>query len=66
MPATGAFGRHYDTGPTVLRMIIAGVFDRFPGLQLVLGHWGEVVLFADAGGGSALMRQLARHLPGTE
>jgi predicted TIM-barrel fold metal-dependent hydrolase len=45
MLATGAFGWHYDAGLTVLRMIVAGVFDRFPGLQLVLGHWGEVVLF---------------------
>ncbi|MFJ1768130.1 amidohydrolase family protein [Amycolatopsis sp. NPDC088138] len=45
MLATGAFGWHYDAGLTVLRMILAGVFDRFPGLQLILGHWGEVVLF---------------------
>jgi len=43
--ATGAFGWHYDAGLTVLRMIIAGVFDRFPDLQIILGHWGEVVLF---------------------
>jgi predicted TIM-barrel fold metal-dependent hydrolase len=21
------------------------VFDRFPGLQIILGHWGEVILF---------------------
>jgi uncharacterized protein len=45
MLATGAFGWHYDAGLTVLRMIVAGVFDRFPALRLVLGHWGEVVLF---------------------
>ena len=45
MLATGTFGWHYDAGLTVLRMIIAGVFDRFPELQLILGHWGEVVLF---------------------
>jgi predicted TIM-barrel fold metal-dependent hydrolase len=45
MLATGTFGWHYDAGLTVLRMIIAGVFDRFPGLQIILGHWGEVVLF---------------------
>ncbi|MEU1273253.1 amidohydrolase family protein [Streptomyces sp. NPDC005799] len=45
MLATGAFGWHYDAGLTVLRMIIAGVLDRFPELQLILGHWGEVVLF---------------------
>ncbi|PRY41267.1 amidohydrolase family protein [Umezawaea tangerina] len=43
--ATGTFGWHYDAGLTVLRMIVSGVFDRFPDLQVVLGHWGEVVLF---------------------
>jgi predicted TIM-barrel fold metal-dependent hydrolase len=26
-------------------MILAGVFDRFPNLTIVTGHWGEVVLF---------------------
>ena len=26
-------------------MILAGVFDRFPDLQVITGHWGEVVLF---------------------
>jgi predicted TIM-barrel fold metal-dependent hydrolase len=45
MLATGTFGWHYDAGLTILRMIVAGVFDRFPGLQVILGHWGEVVLF---------------------
>lgn len=25
--------------------MLAGVFDRFPDLQIVTGHWGEVVLF---------------------
>ncbi|MBB4686003.1 amidohydrolase family protein [Amycolatopsis jiangsuensis] len=43
--ASGALGWHYDAGLTALRMIVAGVFDRFPDLQIVLGHWGEVVLF---------------------
>jgi uncharacterized protein len=43
--ATGAIGWHYDAGLTVLRMIISGLFDRFPNLQVILGHWGEVVLF---------------------
>lgn len=28
-----------------MRLILAGVFDRFPGLQVVVGRWGEVVLF---------------------
>lgn len=28
-----------------LRLILAGVFDRFPDLQISTGHWGEVMLF---------------------
>ncbi|TRW89307.1 amidohydrolase family protein [Mycolicibacterium sp. 018/SC-01/001] len=43
--ATGGIGWHYDAGLTLLRMIVAGLFDRFPDLQIILGHWGEVVLF---------------------
>ena len=38
-------GWHFDTGVQILRMILAGVFDRFPNLQVILGHWGEMVLF---------------------
>jgi uncharacterized protein len=38
-------GWHYETGIQILRMIFAGVFDRHPDLQVVTGHWGEVVLF---------------------
>jgi predicted TIM-barrel fold metal-dependent hydrolase len=45
MLATGAIGWHYDAGLTLLRMIASGLFDRFPDLQVILGHWGEVVLF---------------------
>lgn len=43
--ATGALGWHYDAGPTLLRMIVSGLFDRLPDLQIILGHWGEIVLF---------------------
>jgi len=43
--ATGAIGWHFDAGLTLLRMITGGLFDRFPDLQVILGHWGEVVLF---------------------
>ena len=28
-----------------LRLILRGTFDRHPDLQLVLGHWGEMLLF---------------------
>jgi uncharacterized protein len=43
--ATGGIGWHYETGIQLLRMILSGVFDRFPDLQIIVGHWGEVVLF---------------------
>ena len=43
--ATGAVGWHYETGIQLLRLILSGVFDRYPKLQMITGHWGEVVLF---------------------
>jgi predicted TIM-barrel fold metal-dependent hydrolase len=43
--ATHGIGWHYETGVQVLRLILSGVFDRFPDLQVIVGHWGEVVLF---------------------
>ncbi len=38
-------GWHYETGIQLLRMVLGGVFDRHPDLQVVTGHWGEAVLF---------------------
>lgn len=43
--ATYGIGWHYESGVQFLRLALAGVFDRFPDLQVVLGHWGEVILF---------------------
>ena len=43
--AAFGLGWHYEAGIQFVRLILAGVFDRFPTLQVVLGHWGEVVLF---------------------
>jgi predicted TIM-barrel fold metal-dependent hydrolase len=40
-----AWGWHVDTGLHALRLIAAGVFDRFPGLQVVIGHMGEAIPF---------------------
>ncbi len=37
------FGWHLEAGIQVLRMILAGIFERFPGLKVVSGHWGEVI-----------------------
>lgn len=38
-------GWHYDAGIQFIRLILGGTFDRLPDLQVILGHWGEVVLF---------------------
>ena len=43
--ATTAIGWHFESGMQLLRLILAGTFDRHPNLQLIVGHWGEVVLF---------------------
>lgn len=45
--ALAAFGLgwHYEAGLEWVRLAAAGVFDELPALQIILGHWGEVVLF---------------------
>ncbi len=42
---TAGWGWHMETGIHALHMILAGVFDQYPGLQLILGHWGEMIPF---------------------
>jgi 5-carboxyvanillate decarboxylase len=37
------FGFGVETGLHVLRIIVSGVFDRFPRLKLVIGHLGEAL-----------------------
>lgn len=41
----GGWGWHHEAGVHLLRLILAGVFDQFPGLQVISGHWGEMVPF---------------------
>ncbi|MHC2331051.1 amidohydrolase family protein [Bradyrhizobium sp. USDA 4454] len=45
MLAGPGFGWHIETAVHVLRMVLGGVFDRFPGLQVVIGHMGEGLPF---------------------
>jgi len=59
--ATFGIGWHYETGVQFLRLALAGVFDRFPDLQVLLGHWGEVVLFyLDRADGLAMQAKLGQ------
>lgn len=41
MLAGAGWGWHIETAVHVIRLILGGVFDRFPTLQLVIGHLGE-------------------------
>ncbi|WP_066917546.1 amidohydrolase family protein [Mycobacterium interjectum] len=43
--ATVGWGWHINTATHVLRLILGGVFDRYPELQLIIGHMGEATSF---------------------
>jgi len=42
------WGFGVETGTHVLRLLFAGIFDRFPRLRIVLGHMGEGIHFWEA------------------
>ena len=44
--ATAGWGWHAECGMHLLRMVVGGVFERFPGLQVILGHMGENLPFS--------------------
>ncbi len=44
--ATFGWGWHIEAGLAALRLILRGTFDQHPDLQIVMGHWGEMLLFA--------------------
>jgi uncharacterized protein len=46
MLATGGWGWHAELGLHVLRMAAGGTFERFPGLQIIVGHMGENLPFS--------------------
>lgn len=58
--STGGWGWHSEAGLATLRLILAGTFDRHPDLQIILGHWGEMLVpFADR---ADLLSSAATHL----
>ena len=63
--ALAAFGLgwHYEAGLEWVRLAAAGVFDELPDLQVILGHWGEVVLFYLERTGPALDRVMELKRP---
>jgi uncharacterized protein len=45
MFANAGWGWHIETAVHVLRLILGGAFDRYPKLQIVIGHMGEALPF---------------------
>jgi predicted TIM-barrel fold metal-dependent hydrolase len=43
--ATSGWGWHIETAIHTLRLILSGAFDRYPRLQLIIGHLGEALPF---------------------
>ena len=43
--SSSGFGWHSDVATHFLRLYAAGVFDRFPKLKIILGHFGEMLPF---------------------
>lgn len=40
-----AWGFHVETAEHMLRLIFSGLFDRYPNLQIMIGHLGEILPF---------------------
>ncbi len=55
------WGWHAETGLHALRLIVSGLFDRFPKLQLIIGHMGEGLPYALARS-SGILSTAAKHL----
>jgi len=43
--SASGWGWHSETGIHSLRLILSGVFDRLPTLQIIIGHMGEMIPF---------------------
>ena len=43
--STSGWGWHSETGIHSLRLMLSGVFDRLPTLQIIIGHMGEMIPF---------------------
>ncbi len=41
--STAGWGWHSETAIHVLRLILSGTLDRYPGLRLIIGHMGEMI-----------------------
>jgi predicted TIM-barrel fold metal-dependent hydrolase len=57
--STAGWGWHAETGLHCLRLIVSGLFDRFPRLKIIIGHMGEALPFYIARADAFLSRSAA-------
>lgn len=55
------WGWHAEAGMHSLRLILSGMFDRFPRLKIIIGHMGEALPYSIARADAVLMRG-SKHL----
>lgn len=53
--SSSAWGWHIETAVNVLRLILSGALDKYPKLQIIIGHMGEALPF--------MLQRLDRGLP---
>ena len=41
--AFAGYGWHSEVGIQILRLILSGIFDKYPNLKFISGHWGETI-----------------------
>ena len=41
--ASAGYGWHSEVGIQISRLILSGIFDKFPDLKIISGHWGETI-----------------------
>jgi len=63
MLSIAGWGWHAETGLHTLRLIVSGLFDRLPELQLIIGHMGEGVPYALARSSGILSRAAGLQQP---
>ncbi len=39
------YGWHIDVGIHAIHRALSGIFDRYPKLNMIIGHWGEFIPF---------------------
>ncbi|HCT8957302.1 TPA: amidohydrolase [Staphylococcus aureus] len=39
------YGWHIDVGIHAIHLVLSGIFDRYPKLNMIIGHWGEFIPF---------------------